>query len=310
MTQSNRGYTAGKFALEIDNCSAGWVFSAEGGNRVGEVVIEKLSQEHHVRKHIGGVKYEDITIVCGIGMSKGFWEKLKASFDDNVKRFDGAIHICDYDGNIKRSLEFHQALVTEIGFPALDASSKDAAKLTLKLSPEWTNTLKGSGRISVPEFPLGKGQQKRWLPSNFRLRIDGLEKACEYVNKIEALTFKQKIVENVHGEVRWSSREPAGLELPNLVLTTAEIKAAQFYQWEKDFLINGKNSDDDEKTGTLEYLSADLQTALFTIDLMHLGIFKLTADKMDAHNEAIRRVKAEMYFEDMRLQFGNNSTWA
>src|SRR5678815_3527645 len=136
----SRGYTPGRFALEIDGVAAGWIYSAEGGNRVAEVISEKLSQEHHIRKHIAGLKYEDITITCGVAMSKHFWHKLKASFDDGLKRLDGAIHMCDYDGHIKRTLEFHHALVTEIGFPGLDAASKDAAKFTFKLAVEWTRT--------------------------------------------------------------------------------------------------------------------------------------------------------------------------
>lgn len=37
------------------------------------------------------------------------------------------------------------ALITEIGFPALDAGSKDAAKLTIKLAPEYTRIRSKSG---------------------------------------------------------------------------------------------------------------------------------------------------------------------
>jgi hypothetical protein len=305
-----RGYTAGRFALEIDNVAAGWIYSCEGGNRIGEVVTEKLPQEHHVRKHIAGLKYEDITISCGIAMSKHFWHKLKASFDDGFKRLDGAVHICDFDGNIMRSLEFHHAIVTEIGFPALDAGSKDACKFTFKLACEWTRTHKGKGKISIPEHPLGKGEQKRWSPANFRLHIQGLEHACSRVNKIDALVIKQKVADNALGELRHVTREPAGLELPNLVLTTAESHAGQFYEWERDFLIRGKCADDDEKSGTLEYLTADLKSSLFTIDMEHIGLFKLTADKMDAHAESLRRVKCEMYVEEMTFKYENGSTWA
>ena len=65
-----RTYTAGKFALELDGLFAGWVFSTEGGNATGDVVVEKVGEDHIERKHIGGVKYEDITVTCGTGMSK------------------------------------------------------------------------------------------------------------------------------------------------------------------------------------------------------------------------------------------------
>jgi len=225
----SRAYTAGRFALEIDGIAGGWLYSCEGGNTISEVVSEKLPLEHHVRKHIAGVKFEDISFTCGTGMSKGFWHKMKESFDDSVKRVDGVIHYCDYDSHIRMSREFHQALVTEVGFPALDASSKDAAKMTFKLAPEWTQLKKGDGsKISGSQYSIGSGQQKKWLPSNFRLSIDGLDKACKWVNKVDALSIKQKVVDSLLGETREPRREPADISLPNMVITAPESHMRSF----------------------------------------------------------------------------------
>ena len=75
------------------------------------------------------------------------------------------------------------------------------------------------------QAPVGKGEQKKWLPSNFRLKIDGLDNACPQVNKIEAITIKQKVVEDPG---RRAARLPEGageLEYPNLVITFAESHA-------------------------------------------------------------------------------------
>jgi hypothetical protein len=36
----------------------------------------------------------------------------------------------------QRGTDFFHGLITEVGFPAADAASKDAAKLAIKLSPE------------------------------------------------------------------------------------------------------------------------------------------------------------------------------
>jgi hypothetical protein len=308
MSGHHRAYTAGRFALEVDGVAAGWIYSAEGGNRVAEVVTEKSSQEHHVRKHIAGLKYEDITITCGIGMTKHFWLTLQKSLKDEFRRFDGSIHVCDYNNKIIRTLEFHQAIVTEIGFPGLDAASKDACKLSFKIAVEWTRTHPGKGNVSVPDHPLGHGKQKPWSPANFRLRIDGLDHACSRINKIEPLVIKQKVTDNNVGEMRTMMREPAAIELPNLVITTPESHSKELYKWEKTFIIDGKCGDEDEKTGTLEYLTPDLKTTLLKIDFHHLGIFKLTPDKIEAGSEAIRRVKAELYCEDMSFDY--KASWA
>jgi hypothetical protein len=106
------------------------------------------------------------------------------------------------EGQIVSRLTFTNALITEIGFPALDAASKDAAKMTIKLSPEYTRyTVTSSGEV----IPKPDSQaQKKWLSSNFRLRIDGLAADTREVIKLEALVFKQKFVEHPIGESRVS----------------------------------------------------------------------------------------------------------
>src|ERR1043165_10211313 len=69
-----RGFAAGKFALELDGVHAGWIHSAEGGHAYADVVTEKQGPDGIVHKHLAGVKYEDIAITCGAGMSKAFFE--------------------------------------------------------------------------------------------------------------------------------------------------------------------------------------------------------------------------------------------
>ena len=73
-------------------------------------------------------------------------------------------------------------------------------------------------------------------------------------------------------------------------------------------VIKGNNGDDKEKGGTLEYLTPNLQEVLFTLTFQHLGIFKLTPEKVESGSENIRRLKAEMYCED--IQFDYKSSWA
>src|SRR5581483_11295620 len=97
ITSTKRAYTAGKYAIELDGIEAGWVSSVEGGNASSDVVVEKVGADHIAKKHIAGVKYEDITVNCGTGMSKGFYDWIKASFDHNYVRKDGAIITADFN---------------------------------------------------------------------------------------------------------------------------------------------------------------------------------------------------------------------
>ncbi len=133
-TADNRAYVAGKYGIELDGVVAGWVWSVEGGHATSDVVVEKLGCDHIQKKHIAGVKYEDITVSCGTGMSREFYNWIKASFDHNYQRKNGAVITADYNYKEYTRLSFFHALITEIGFPALDAASKDAAKMTVKFA--------------------------------------------------------------------------------------------------------------------------------------------------------------------------------
>jgi hypothetical protein len=305
MTADKRGYVAGKFALELDGANAGWLFNAEGGMANSDVVVEKLGPDHIQKKHLAGVKYETITLTFGTGMSKGCYGWIKDSFDHKYSRRNGAVIGATFDHKEMSRLTFTNSLISEIGFPALDAASKDACKLTLKFDPEYTRmtTSFGGGPSIVGKLPINSKVQKQWLPSNFRLRVDGLDVPCARINKIEALTVKQKNTDNAVGEMRDYEKEPAYLEIPNVVITTAESHSDDLYKWHENFVIKGMNGDDMEKSGSLDYLSPDLNQVLFTVTLKHLGIFKLTADKVESGAEGIRRVKAEMYCEEMSFDY-------
>ena len=310
ITSDKRGYVAGKYSIEIDGVNGGWLFSAEGGNATSDVINEKLGPDHIIKKHIGGVKYEDITFSFGTGMSKGTYSWIENSFKHQYERKNGAIIAANFDHKELTRLTFTNALISEVGLPALDAASKDAAKMTVKISPEYTrmtNTF-GGGQSIVGSKAINSQVQKKWLPSNFRLNIDGLADPCKRVNKIEALVVKQKNVENPIGELRDYEKEPAHLEIPNLVITFPESHADEFYKWHEDFVIKGNNGDDKERNGTLEYLTPNLQEVLFTVTFQHLGIFKISMDKVESGAEGIRRVKAEMYCEDMKWAY--SSSWA
>jgi phage tail-like protein len=305
---NKRVYTAGRFAMDLGGTFAGWISSIEGGHATSDVVVEKLGADMIQHKHLAGVKYEDISVNCGTAMSKAFYSWIQSSLDRKHARNDGAIITADYDQKEVSRLNFFGALITEVGFPALDAASKDAAKMTVKFAPEYTRAQAKTG--SAISAPIGKGEQKKWLPSNFRLKIDGLDQSCIKVNKVEALTIKQKVVEDPCGERRDYDKVPASIEYPNLVITCAESHADQLYAWHEDFVIKGNNGQDKEKGGTLEYLSADLKTVLFTLTVSGLGIFKLTPEKVESGSENIRRVKGEMYCEQITFKEGSGAVFA
>jgi hypothetical protein len=300
---AQRSYSAGKFALELDGQFAGWIDPPEGGSGMSDVVVEKLGPDHIQHKHIAGVKYEDLVVNFGPGMSKATYDWIKAGLDKQFIRKNGAIVTCDYDNRIVSRMQWFNALISEVAFPACDAASKSTAKMTIKITPEYTRFLAEKAGAAYTAY---KGQvlQKRWIPANFRLQIAGCQTACSRVNKIEAITVKTVIDTKAVGAVREYQTAPSHLDVPNLTVTTSEATAAEFYQWHEDFVIKGNNGDDKERGGTLDYITPDFREALFTLTFRHLGIFKLAPDKVEAGSENIRRVKAELYCEDIGFAYG------
>lgn len=295
-----RTFTAGKFALDLDGQIVEMLKSAEGGFPKADVVSEAVAGPNQVaKKHIASIRYQDITIQCDPFMPRALSDWVNATLTMSHMRKSGAIVTADFNFKEQNRLQFTNAMLTEIGFPACDASSKEAGYLTLKLTPEFTKMQAGSG--AAMKTDLSQVQHKTWLPANFRLNIQGVEQACKFVNKIEPLVIKQTIVQDQLGQMRDYQKQPGKLEFPNLVITLAEAQAAPFYAWFEDMVIKGNAGEDRERPGVLEFLSPDLKSVLFAINFSHLGIFSFAPEKVEANAETVRRVKVEMYCEQMTL---------
>ena len=281
---AGRSFTSGRFALELDGAFQGFLASTVGGEAFAEVI------EVGALKHIGQAQYEDITVEFDFSMASSTFDWMKACMDGSPLRKSGALISADFNFKELTRLNFFEALITEIGWPALDAASKEPGRLSLEFSPDVTRRKPGSGAAIAASVKV----QKKWLPANFRLKIDGLEVACTKVNKIEALVVKKKFLVNSDG-----AREPGRLEYPNLVVTLAESAAGPFFDWAESFIIQGANGQKDEKSGSIDFLTVDLKTVLATLTFSNLGIFRCAPEKAEAGVESIRRVKAEMYCESM-----------
>jgi hypothetical protein len=194
--------------------------------------------------------------------------------------------------------------MTEITFPTLDAGSKDAGGMIIKISPEYTRRDKGEGSSVKSKIR----PQSSWGVRNYRLKIDGLEDACRHVNHIESLSIRSKVVENAVGEMRDYEKFSSNIEFPHLVITFSSQHADLFYKWHEDFVIKGNNTPDREKNGTLDFLAPNLATDLFSLHFSGLGIFKMTGAKGESHSEQISREKAEMYCQGIRFSTSCGAT--
>ena len=289
----SRAFSTGRFALEIDGNIVGFVNAVEGGMAFGDVVKE-AGEDFFFKKHIGNAGFRDIRLEFGADMDGSFYDWIASSLGMNYMRKNGAIVGADFNGNVVSRLEFQHALITEFTLPAADATSKDAAKMSIVLSPERTVlNRKASGKLST----TGARTQKRWLPSNFRFSIDGID--TKKVSKIEALTVKLPRITDCF-KCEELPPGPTKIDFPHVVVTTGE-PAEQLYDWFESFVIQGNNGDESEKGGSLEYLSSDLKTVLFTLKFRNLGIFELMPVAVDAGGSSVPKLLAAMYCEYMEF---------
>lgn len=290
-----RSYVAGSYFLNLDNVKCGFLKSVDGGSAYADVINEQIGPSAFTRKHIGQPKYEDFSLRIGFSMSKAVYDWISASWNMSYMRKNGSIQAADYRGDVKTQREFFNALITETGIPACDGASKEPGYLTLKFAPEYTRY---SPKVGGSLGAFTSKQQKSWLPSNFRLEIDGLD--CTRVNKIDAFTVKQTVATGDIGDARDYLREPGKLEFPNLKITLSQASSQSWLDWFEDFVISGNNGNDKEKNGSLVFLSHDLKTEFARITFSNIGIFKFE-EHDQSNSDTVPRVSAHLYVEQMQL---------
>jgi len=280
--------------LELDGVQTGALKSVDGGEIVAEVVVEPIGQGQFAKKHLGGVRYEELVLGLDLGTAGSVFTWIAESWNGQAKPRDGAIVETDAKLAPQARREFRHALITETTIPTLDAASKAPAQLTVKLAPEEITRKKAGGAGGQK---VG-ARQKQWLASNFRLELDGLE--TKTVSKIDAFTVKQTIAADDVGDVRISRREPGKLEFPNLRVTFGQASLQPWTDWFDDFVVKGENGDDKEKNGAIVFLDATLKQELGRVELKNVGIFAL---RRQPSTEQVARVTAELYVESMELKW-------
>ena len=282
MAPDTRAYSAGKLMLELDGKDVGILVAGEGGEPVAAVIAE-ADPTNVVRKHLGEVTYSPIRMSFGSGMGEPLYQWIADWLGGKQGSKSGALVFLDMNFQEQSRLEFEEALITEFGFPALNAGSKDPARFSLTLQPVLTRGSKGSGKRAG----LGSKATKTLLASNFRLAIDNLP-GTNKVMRVDALVVRQA-----------PSQPP---EIPDLVFTLAEAESAGVVTWFEE-LVQAKHGDQGERSGTLQMLGPDMMSALFTLTLSNLGVYRVERSRFESAAETIASVRVSAYCEQIGLSF-------
>ena len=200
---------------------------------------------------------------------------------------NGAILMTGYNMTVTEQLAFTDALIRETVLPTLDASSKDAGKITLKLAPTSLADGPGSGSL-----PAATKSTKKWMLANFRLDIPDVD--TSHVSKIDSFSVTQPIGDG--------HQRSGPLDFGDLAVTIAASHADTWKTWFDHFVIEGENGDTDEKRAILGLLSPTLDYLAHVV-FCNLGIYRLEELPASIGNAAENMV-AHLYYERAEFHLG------
>jgi hypothetical protein len=289
---TTRSYTAGKFGLTLPTGFAGWLASAQGSALNGDVVVEKMNVDNIAKKSLTNSAFDSLSLKCGNGMSRDFYNFIQASFHGDYPRVNGAIEAVDVNDKVVTETIFTNALLTEITFPTADRASKDPGSLLLKLLPETERHLPGSGVVVGSNFTASK--VKPWMPRYFRLLIDGVD--VSKVEKVDSFTVKQTFIAAAIGTTRDPIKQPARFTWPNVVMTIPLANDASLIAWGHQSTIDSNAA---TKNGSLEYLDDTMRATILKVSFSDVRFVKLSDSGLTPAPDNVTRVKIEVSVQKM-----------
>ena len=305
-SSQNRAYAAAHFALELDGKhSVGMFRSIEGGGVRADVMTYQNGTNYERWRQLGKPKFEDIKLQVGMSMSQPFYIWLTDFMKGIPTRKTGAIVAADFYYNERARRNFKAAMIKEVTFPKLDGQDKSAAYMSVALSVEEIEFLKGTGKKVEP--PAGFDNQKAWTSCNFRFRLDDYASACRRVTKVDSFTIKQNVAEYHAGGFKNAIKTPTAIEYPNLVFYVPEADAQPFMDHMATSVGfggkgNGTVRNPKKMHGQIECFDNAGKT-LFTVEFFGSDIVSVTPDRSDAGSEEIKQVKVELYTEKMTFKY-------
>ncbi len=270
----------GRFLLTLDGTVCGFVTSAEGGDISAPVIREPAGA--FVRKHLGAPAPEPIVLSFDLSLKKVVYDWIAEFWKGNASAKSGSLITLDLNNQARSELVFEKAAIAATTVPAMDAASKTPCLLTVRLNPAATSRRPASG----PVAGVTPAPKKLWLSSNFRFEIDGLD--ATRISKIEPLTV--------------AAGEQGAIDFPDVRALLSETTSQTWSDWHDEFVVKGKNDDANEKSGSLIFLSPDLQSQLGGVALTGLGIHRLSREPVVEGGAAqVARLVAELYCERMEL---------
>jgi hypothetical protein len=170
--------------------------------------------------------------------------------------------------------------------------------MTIRLTPQSTSWSGGSGK--VVQLPAAKAL--RATAGLFRLNIKGLEEATPYVSKIEGLSVKRATQSDSVGQSKPRMVQVGAANVQPIKLSLPEFRAAPFYKWFDSFILRGgAATGEPERTGSIEWLAANMTTVVASAQLQNLGIVRYAPEPYVQSGDRSPLVQVELYCERLSV---------
>ena len=289
-----RTYTGGRFALDIDGYNVGYLKKFSGLGMVADIATNDLGPDNVQKKHVSNIKWEPGKATVGIGMGKGMYDWIKASFDKGYLTKNGTLTAADFNYKAQSQLTFMNGLITGVTVPKLSGDSKDAAYFDIEWECEQVRWAKGGGEdIRGKIGPI----QKAWLCSNFKVEIGSLP--CNRVASVDSFTWKCAVTADQIGIFREPTKHPAKVTVPDIKLAISYADHDAWAQAAKKWFVDGHHLESDEMNGRIVFLGPDMKEELGEIELHNVGFKSFKEDDLEANSEKVKRFNPELYVEKM-----------
>jgi hypothetical protein len=284
-----RTYTNSPQYLSVNGVACPELESWLGGDASAPVVIESTGSP--AKKHLGSQTNEPITLVVNLPLTPVLQNAL-ADLCAN-RNTTQTLLLTDIDGS---QTQVSDALLLEARFPAMDATAKETFRLTLVYLPGTVQMVTGS-----PAGSTGAGNRAKAIGGNFRFNLTGLP--GDQVVRIETFTISRAAQADSLGANRLPSTAPTSTRIPDLNVTIARAGTSDWAAWRDDFVVRGNSDDAKEKSGSIEVLSANMQSVLLPLQLSHVGIRRFSRVPGSAPGTA-EKYLAELYCEGISVASG------
>jgi phage tail-like protein len=250
---AKKGFTPGHYALDVDGKVWAMIKSCELPGIEGDVAEYQLATDNFATKAVTNFKYSAAKLEISLAQGKDLWTWLESAINKQSRFAQCAVILADADLNAMNRVDMEDVYITELGFPAFDASSKELASISVSLRPTRVRFSDASGKI---QGNAGTGKLKNYGTNNFELQLGSFDPGK--VKKVDAFKFENKVTENWLGKFNEPELLHTKLTRGDLTVEWSGDYAMELQKYADSLFRGGGRGQGAELDGTLSFLKNDM----------------------------------------------------